>query len=85
MRPGATCSSTDQMETAQRGADRSSALFQRLLAGWVKRIRGVMQAAGHLLCRRIAINKLDLSRFDAAPLIAFTATKETNYEHGKNG
>jgi hypothetical protein len=22
---------------------------------------------------------LDLSRFDAAPLIAFTATKETNY------
>ncbi len=28
---------------------------------------------------------LDLSRFDAAPLIAFTATKETNYEHGKNG
>jgi hypothetical protein len=23
--------------------------------------------------------KVDLSRFDAAPLIAFTATKETNY------
>ncbi|MFT5363538.1 MAG: hypothetical protein ACI9VX_001159 [Dinoroseobacter sp.] len=28
---------------------------------------------------------VDLSRFDAAPLIAFTATKETNYGHGKNG
>ncbi|CUH65765.1 hypothetical protein TG4357_02051 [Thalassovita gelatinovora] len=28
---------------------------------------------------------LDLSRFDAAPLIAFTATKETNYGHRKNG
>jgi hypothetical protein len=24
-------------------------------------------------------SKLDLSRFDAAPLIAFTATKETDY------
>ena len=28
---------------------------------------------------------MDLSRFDAAPLIAFTATKETNYGHRKNG
>jgi len=28
---------------------------------------------------------LDVSRFDAAPLIAFTATKETNHGHGKNG
>ena len=27
---------------------------------------------------------LDLSRFDAAPLIAFTATKETNYGTWKN-
>ena len=26
----------------------------------------------------MAILKLDLSRFDAAPLIAFTATKETD-------
>ncbi|MFA8388361.1 MAG: hypothetical protein ACEPO2_22315 [Pelagibaca sp.] len=30
-------------------------------------------------------DEMDLSRFDAAPLIAFTATKETNYGHGKNG
>ena len=28
---------------------------------------------------------LDLSRFDAAPLIAFTATKEMNYETDPNG
>jgi len=28
---------------------------------------------------------LDLSRFDAAPLIAFTATKEMNYETNPNG
>jgi hypothetical protein len=28
---------------------------------------------------------MDLSRFGAAPLIAFIATKETNYGHGKNG
>ena len=28
---------------------------------------------------------LDVSRFDAAPLIAFTATKETNHRHGKDG
>jgi hypothetical protein len=28
---------------------------------------------------------LVLSRFDAAPLIAFTAAKETNYGHRKNG
>jgi hypothetical protein len=28
---------------------------------------------------------MDLSRFDAAPLTAFTATKETNYGHRKNG
>ena len=28
---------------------------------------------------------LDLSRFDAAPLIAFTAAKETNDGHRKNG
>ena len=34
---------------------------------------------------RLTPSKLDLSRFDAAPLIAFTATKETNYGHGKNG
>lgn len=32
-----------------------------------------------------AIGNLDLSRFDAAPLIAFTAAKETNYGHRKNG
>jgi hypothetical protein len=25
------------------------------------------------------VSKMDLSRFDAAPLIAFTATKEMNY------
>ena len=30
------------------------------------------------LCRREGIS-LDLSRFDAAPLIAFIATKEMNY------
>ncbi len=28
---------------------------------------------------------LDLSRFDSAPLIAFTATKETNYETETDG
>jgi hypothetical protein len=28
--------------------------------------------------------QVDLSRFDAAPLIAFTATKETNYGTWKN-
>ncbi|WP_282093606.1 transposase, partial [Epibacterium ulvae] len=28
---------------------------------------------------RVETGKLDLSRFDAAPLIAFNATKETNY------
>ncbi|SHK65956.1 hypothetical protein SAMN05444000_1584, partial [Shimia gijangensis] len=28
---------------------------------------------------RTDLIKLDLSRFDAAPLIAFTATKETDY------
>jgi hypothetical protein len=28
---------------------------------------------------------VDLSRFDAAPLIAFTATKEMNYETDPNG
>lgn len=33
----------------------------------------------------VARQEVDLSRFDAAPLIAFTATKETNYGHGKNG
>lgn len=46
---------------------------------------------GRLLDR--PVNPLDLtirpgvvlSRFRAAPLIAFTATKETNYGHGKNG
>lgn len=29
-------------------------------------------------------NEVDLSRFDAAPLIAFTAAKETNYGHRKS-
>ncbi|MFT4742953.1 MAG: hypothetical protein ACI91Z_000927, partial [Yoonia sp.] len=29
--------------------------------------------------RLLPISVLDLSRFDAAPLIAFTATKEMNY------
>ena len=32
-----------------------------------------------LLPYRIIVCKVDLSRFDSAPLIAFTATKETDY------
>jgi hypothetical protein len=34
---------------------------------------------------RVTPQVLDLSRFDAAPLIAFTATKEMNYETDPNG
>ncbi|WP_321831687.1 hypothetical protein [Thalassovita sp.] len=30
-------------------------------------------------CYQTATNALDVSRFDAAPLIAFTAAKETDY------
>jgi hypothetical protein len=37
----------------------------------------------HLLIVRVVppwdVSQVDLSRFDAAPLIAFTATKEMNY------
>jgi hypothetical protein len=36
-------------------------------------------------CVSPASTKLDLSRFDAAPLIAFTSTKEMNYETDPNG
>ena len=43
----------------------------------------ILKSSGVLPIRRASVNftlhKLDLSRFDSAPLIAFTATKETDY------
>lgn len=46
---------------------------------------GALSGAGPIVDPDLAILSLDLSRFDAAPLIAFTATKETDYGTETNG
>ena len=44
----------------------------------------LLDQAGRALREQSGLHGLDLSRFDAAPLIAFTATKKTNYGTATN-
>jgi hypothetical protein len=44
----------------------------------------LLDQAGRALREQSGLHGLDLSRFDAAPLIAFTATKETDYGTATN-
>ena len=58
------------MQRSGSQSDLECCLFILALSG----MNGAEPVAGHLTGKI-----LDLSRFDAAPLIAFTVTKETDY------
>ena len=49
------------------------------------RTKDKVEALIRVKVEAVRVDKLDLSRFDAAPLIAFIATKEMNYGNETNG